>query len=310
MNNRKILGGFLALMAALLNGTVGVISVNLFLSGLSPESVAFYKCFAGLLIVAIILTGSGQWMDFQKYFKKKWKTVALCAFFGFFMLYNFETAAYKKVNVAVVVFCLFGASTITTFIFNAVQEKRSLYLNEICSILLSLAGLSLIFLSLGHLLASNFTGILFAILAGVGYSAFLVLSRHMELGSGMVTVFSLMLCGVIYLFVPFAITGIELPAIASIPVIVMLALFPTICGFWCTVKALTLMKSQSVQLIELTEPIFALLIGFIVLGQTTTITQVIGGLLIIVAILVHELVQNKVAKRESISENNCITSAK
>lgn len=296
MKNKRLLGGVLATLAALFNGTVGVISVNLFASGMSSEAVAFYKCFIALIALSGVLLMSGQWFVMCSYLREKWRYIALCAFFGFFMLYNFETAAYQFINVAVVVFCLFGASTVTTFIFGAVLEKRSLYGIEVISIILSIAGLLLIFLDAGSFEIDSVTGIFFAVLSGIGYGMFLVLSKRFDLGGGLIAVFSLLLFGVLYLAIPFVLTGVSLPSAASLPVLILLALLPTICGFWCTVKALTLLNSQSVQLIELTEPIFALIIGFIVLGQVTTIMQAIGGALIMVAILVHELSQNKVTE--------------
>ncbi len=293
MGGSRLAGGVLATLAALFNGTVGVISVNLFASGLSAQAVAFYKCLLALAVLGVVLLLSGKRQAVCDYLGARWKQLALCAGFGFFMLYNFETAAYQYINVAVVVFCLFGASTVTTFVFSAVLEKRGLYAIDVVSIGLSLAGLSLIFLDVGDPGAGSVAGIAYAVLSGVGYGMFLVLSKRFELGGGLITVFSLMLFGVAYLAVPFVLTGVSLPDSESLPSLVLLALLPTIGGFWCTVKALSLMSSQSVQLIELSEPVFAMIIGFIVLGQVTTLLQAVGGALILLAIAAHELSQNE-----------------
>jgi len=89
-------------LATLFNGTVGVFSINLFATGRSPQSVAFFKC-----VIALAVTG--QVAACLAYLKRKWHWAAVCGFFGFFVLTHFETAAYTSVNVAVVVLCLFGA---------------------------------------------------------------------------------------------------------------------------------------------------------------------------------------------------------
>lgn len=70
----------------------------------------------------------------------------VCAFFGFFIPYHFETEAYINDNVSSVVFVLFGSSTVFLFILSALVEKRFFSVQEIMATCLSLFGLYLIFL--------------------------------------------------------------------------------------------------------------------------------------------------------------------
>ncbi|MCL1124300.1 DMT family transporter [Shewanella surugensis] len=284
---KHLIGFILALLAALLNATVGIISVNLFQSGLSPESIAFIKCFIALMFVGSLLIITGQYRLLIPYFKEKGLALASSAFFGLFILYHFETAAYETINVPVVVFCLFGASTITTFILEAIIEKRFLHLNEILSMMMAIFGLSLIFIE-GGLLDENMIGMVNAMLSGMGYGTFLVLSKRFNIGTGLVTLFGLLFFGVIYLSFPFLSAGSIHITLESLFYLVLLALLPTICGFWATTKALTLIKSQSVQLIELTEPLFAICFSFIFLAQLSTTFEILGGGCIILSIILHE----------------------
>ncbi len=295
--NSKLSGVIFALLAALFNGTVGVLSVNIFNSGLTPEGVAFFKCLIALLIVGIILFFSNKTKYVFRYLKLKWHSIAICSFFGFFVLYHFETAAYESVNVAVVVFCLFGASTITTFSVEALLDKRFVGATEFISMALAMLGLYFIFVD-GEAGLHNSLGLLFAIFSGVGYGLFIVLSKRLNIGAGLVPVFSLLLFGVIYLFFPFAFNGYSIPSLNNISYLLLLAILPTIGGFWCTTKALTILKSQSVQLIELTEPIFAICFGAVFLGQLTTSFQVIGGSLIMLSILSYEFSPINLIRRQ------------
>ena len=96
---------------------------------------------------------------------------------------------------------------------------------------------------------------------------------------------SLTLFGTLYLFVPFALEGLVFIADVNTAILlIFLALLPTIGGFLCTTKALTLLKSKSVQLIEVSEPIFSLVLSFMFLNQRITFWQIIGGFLLIVSI--------------------------
>ncbi|EED4923270.1 EamA family transporter, partial [Salmonella enterica subsp. arizonae] len=76
--------------------------------------------------------------------------------------------------------------------------------------------------------------------------------------------------------------------ILSISILIGLAILPTIGGFWCTTKALTLTSSQSVQLIELSEPVFAIFFSALFLGQIASTIQYTGGGLIFLAIIFYE----------------------
>ena len=86
----KSMGYFYAILAALLNGFIGIFSVKIIQIGLPPYAVSFYKCFLALVMITCVLIATNQFSQWLLYFKTNWKKVSLCAFFGFFMLYFFE----------------------------------------------------------------------------------------------------------------------------------------------------------------------------------------------------------------------------
>lgn len=155
------------------------------------------------------------------------------------------------------------------------------------SCLLAVAGLGLIF-GVNIFSSESFIGVFLAMIAGIGYGAFLTLNPRFKIGSGLMVVNSLMLYGTIYLFIPFSYEGIVFPwDIGTIVLLLFLALLPTIGGFLCTTRALTLLESKSVQLIELTEPILSLGFSFFLLGQMITFWQVVGGMMLLLSIYIH-----------------------
>ncbi|WJV64315.1 DMT family transporter [Pectobacteriaceae bacterium CE70] len=289
MKATRLSGIIYALLAAIFNGTVGVFSVKLFQSGLSPNQVAFYKCSLGLIIISLIVFSFRKGKALVTFFQSKWIVVAVCAFFGFFVLYHFETNAYVTTNVSTVVFILFGSATVFSFLLSAISERRFFNVKEMQAIVLSIVGLYLIFSNDGGINLSLDKGLINAALAGLGYGLFLFLSKKLKLGSGIPQMCILLLFGSIYLYIPvhqeLKISDIS-PQVTLI--LILLAILPTIGGFWCTTKALTLTSSQSVQLIELSEPIFAIIFSMVFLGQVSTISQYIGGGLVFFAIFLHE----------------------
>ncbi|ECK2142521.1 DMT family transporter [Salmonella enterica subsp. enterica serovar Enteritidis] len=289
MKSAKYAGIIYALLAAIFNGTVGVMSVKLFQAGLSSDEVAFYKCLIGLFILLTIIICTGKLKQVIHFAKSKWLVGLICAFFGFFMLYHFETKAYTTTKVSIVVFVLFGSATIFSFLLSAITEKRLLLFKEIVTIILSICGLYMIFTQDGGMNIQFNEGLISAIIAGFGYGGFLFLSRKLRFGAGIPQMFILLFFGSVYLFIPFE-KNVDIYSLDvwNITLLVLLAVLPTIGGFWCTTKALTLTSSQSVQLIELSEPIFTIIFSLLLLGQQPTWIQIAGGSLIFASIFIHE----------------------
>lgn len=281
-----LFGYICAFLAAFLNGLIGIFSVKIIDDGLAPYAISFYKCLIAFVIISLILIVTRKFSDWWKNLKSNFVKLAFCAFCGFFLLYYFETNAYKSIQVPVVVFILLAVATIVTFIITAIANKRMLYKNEIISCLLSIIGLAFIFD-----LSNGFTlhiGILYAVIAGCGYGLFLSFASRLKIGSGLIVVNSLMLFGSVYLGVIFLFNGaVPIKTSYSMIMILGLAILPTIGGFWFTTKALSLLKPENVQLCELSEPLFSIMLSLIFLHQTVGIKEIIGGAFIVLAIYIN-----------------------
>ena len=105
-------GVVFALCAAALNATICVLSKVLMSSGFSASSVAFIKTVLGCLLLSgllVFLRRPGPSI--------KWTQAAICAFLGIFVLFHFETAAYRHYAAAGVVVILMASASISWFTF-------------------------------------------------------------------------------------------------------------------------------------------------------------------------------------------------
>lgn len=281
----RLTGMLLAIAAAMLNASIGVFSKSVF-DQLSPSAVSFYKCLIAFLLLSCIVFASRDMRAKVGQLRKSWWKIAICALLGIFVLYFFETSAYKYDLVPVVVFILLGSSAVATFFFSSILLKEKKRAAQYVGFALSLVGLAIMFVygnrytfSLGSVLAA---------IAGIGYGLFLVLTKRFRLEGGLDLVWYLMGFGMIYLFVPFAAGGLVLPTVSSLPVLLALAVLPTIGGFYCTTKALNFLEASKVQLFELTEPVFATVFAFFFLGELVRGAEWVGCVLILAAIYIAE----------------------
>ena len=182
---------------------------------------------------------------------------------------------------------------------NCLLELRLLTWHESITLLIALLGLFLIFLDPEW--KGDPSGLFFASLAGFGYGGFLVLTQRFSLGSGLVPLTALLSFGCVYLSLPVIFSGsLTVPSVSALYILAALALLPCIVGFWCTTEALTIISSQKVQIIELIEPVFALMFAFIFLKQHLSTYEGLGGSLIIAAIVVFNYLDFNVVSQKVI----------
>lgn len=275
-----------AILAAVCNATIGVFSKVAFNSGTGVDhtTIAFYRClFAFICLTLIILFKKGG-LKQVLLLKKYAGIICITSFFGVFVLYYFEIWALSVTSIPVVSFLLY-ASGIVAIIIGIVWLKESLNVYKAISLILVLVGIYLIFSTLlGNSL--NWQGGLLAVIAGSGYSVFLVLTKRFKIPSTLTALWWLFGFGSLFLFVPFAIGGLKMPSLQTYPYILSLALVPTIGGYYFTTKALSLMEASKVQIFEMSEPMFASLFALILFGERLTVKGCFGGVLIILSLYI------------------------
>ncbi|MGE8321474.1 MAG: EamA family transporter, partial [Pseudomonas sp.] len=134
-------------------------------------------------------------------------------------------------------------------------------------------------------LGQGFTlqGAALAAIGGCGYGAFSVAMKRMGVSGGLHFTRQLLFFGSLYLLMPAATDGFivgELSLVAALALLALAAL-PTILGFFCTTKAIEYLKPSQVQALELTEPLFAALLAFVILNEVPRDTLYVGAGLIL-----------------------------
>ena len=290
-NLSNSLGVSFALAAAALNATIGIFSVLLMNTGLKSNDIAFLKTIIAFVLLSALLSKTPKRMQYQHLIttefvgssnKRVMWTVAICAFLGIFTLFVFETKAYEYGNPANVVVVLMAAATISATLFSALLLKEKLLLSTILGILLAVTGIFVI----SWTSSVNLNLIFFASLAGSGYGLFSVLMQRFGLQGGIYLTKYLLLFGSVFLFIPFIVTfepiNIGYPSVLGL---LGLAIFPTILGFYCTTSALKYLPAAKVQVIELSEPLFAMFFVWLILHEVATMRFWLGAALVIVGIL-------------------------
>lgn len=284
---------YYALLAALCNASIGIFSKGTFTQGMLADQVAFYKCLIAFLFISVLLLFDKKGLQNIIRLAKGWWKIALCSFFGIFTLCFFETSAYSYAMVPTVVFVLLGSSSITTVTLSYFILKEQMNICHLLGFLLSIVGLFYV-INEGGMELISIGGIL-AMIAGIGYGLFLSMTKKLKVDtSGLAFLWWFIGFGMIYLFVPFVLNKPSLPELSSLPNLLLLSLIPTVGGYFCTAKALAGGDANQVQLFELTEPVFASVMGFLFLGELLHGAQIFGAVLILISIYLASQAPQKI----------------
>jgi drug/metabolite transporter (DMT)-like permease len=288
-----------ALSAAALNATIGVLSKVLMSTGFTASSVAVIKTILGFLLLSALLPFLKRPAS-----RASWLQAAACAFLGIFVLFHFETAAYRHYAAAGVVVVLMASASISSIILGRLFLKDAISANAMIGAALAIAGIAVIF---GADLHQGFTfqGAAYAAIAGSGYGAFSVAMKRTGVSGGLFFTRQLLFFGALYLLVPSAAEGFVIGPLSPIAIASLLALatLPTILGFFCTTKAIEYLKPSQVQALELTEPLFAALLAFAVLHEVPQQNIYAGAVLIVLGLCIsNELI--RFGKKESIPSSH------
>lgn len=285
-------GLIFATAAAALNGSIGIFSKILIHEGLNVQEIAFFKTFAAFLLLSLILIRkpfeeqkrnivSGAAYGAGKF----WVSIALCAFLGIFVLFFFETAAYRHGNAADVVAILMASAAVSALIFGRIFLGERVSPTTLLGTAAAIIGIGIIAWSEGAT-GGNIRLVGNAALAGAGYGMFSVMVKKIGLRGGLCLTRLLMLFGSLFLLLPFLKVMHPIDWNGKIVLsILALALLPTILGFYCTTKALALMRAANVQVTELSEPLFTAFLAWLVLSELPSPAFFAGAVLIICGVV-------------------------
>ncbi len=276
-------GIIFALFAATCNSSIGVFNSMLFTFGLQSIEVVLVRCFLAFIIIFLLAFYSDR-QDLFYVSKEEILKYIVLAFFGINIMYICETSAIMYIDVSLVSFLLY-ASGIWTIILSCIFLQERLNKYKIIAILCVLIGIGIIF-AVNSSFNGNLLGMILAIGAGMGYSMYIFLHKKWQVKAGLKTLFYLFLFGSCFLGIQallfvdnFTITN------ESLPYLFLLAIIPTIGGFFCTNKAINNISAGTVQIVEMSEPFIATILAFLFLQQMPSIYEFIGGICIVVGLL-------------------------
>lgn len=267
-------------------GTLGPFVRNI---SVSTGELALYRAVLAAFLIGMFLLATGQKIPFANIKKEVPLLLASGVAMGINWILLFE--AYKYTTVSVATLSYYFAPVIVTMVCPFLF-KENLSKKQILCFVMSTLGLVLI-TGIGDVGGGrDFVGILFGLGAAVFYATVVVLNKFIKNVEGIHRTFLQFLSAVVILIPYVAMTsGVTVGSLNSVGWINLLIVGLvhtgiTYCMYFSSLKEL---PGQKAAILSYIDPLVAVLISVTVLGESMTLWQVTGGILILGFTLWNEI---------------------
>ena len=277
----KVKGYILAAASAATYGTNPTFAVPLYNEGMNTLSVLFFRYLLALPILAMIM------MWHKTGFSLKKNEIVPVVLLGVLMSSSSLTLfeSYNYLNSGIASTILFIYPILVSLIMVCFFHEKINIVTCLC-LMLATAGIALLYKN-EHGEILNTVGVIFVFLSALAYALYMVYVNIHKFTDVPVEkiIFYQLLVG----FIGFSVLCLTNNSL-TVPSGMMqwgnaiaLALFPTLISFMWTTRAIQYVGSTVTAILGCLEPLTAIILGILLLGQTLTYREVCGLILILIA---------------------------
>lgn len=280
--NAKAKGYILGSIAAATYGMNPLFALPLYKTGMDPDSVLFFRYLFAIPLLGIMIKARGRTFKIQR--KETFPLIIMGLLVALSSLTLFQSYNYMAAGIASTLLFVYP---IMVALIMAFAFKEKLALQTIVCMLLALGGIGLLYKSEdGSTLSLIGTLLVFA--SALSYAIYIVGINQTTLKNvaTLKVTFYVLLFGLSLFAVRLLYSGV-----LNTPDqwylwsnLLALAVFPTAISFLCTTSAIQYIGSTPTAILGALEPVTAIIFGITVFGESLTVRESIGLVMIIVAV--------------------------
>jgi len=276
----RFLGVFLIILSALFSGTLAIFACLAYQAGTNPITLLFLRfSIAGVFMILVM---AAQGVAFPRG-RTLIVLIAMGALFYVSLSLSFFTALTMAPAGLVVILLYLYPAFVT--ILTAIFLKKPVTTFNIVALLLSFIGIVFIVgLNSGK---GQILGILLAILTALLFAIYLVLGHKSIIKAGALSATTVLTlsAGIVFGGIV-AVKGVEFPVtMAGWVYAVAVALIPTVLAFLTLFAGLKRIEPPNAAIILTMEPVIAVVLAAVILGETITPVKILGGMMILSAVI-------------------------
>ncbi len=266
-------------------GTIGVFVKNI---NLSSAEIALWRGIIAVITLFVLLIVSGRIKGVFKVKKSFWKLFLSGIAMGFNWLLLFE--AYNHTSIALSTLSYYFAPTIIIFVSTFLFKEKITFKQIVC-FLVSTTGLVMI-IGLGDGNSSDIKGVLYGLAAACLYAIVVLFNKATGKIEGLVRTIIQFIAAIIVLipYVYFT-NGFHIAQLDNTGLVNLLILGVLHTGiiYYLYFNALSYVSGQQAAILSYIDPTVAVSLSVIILGESISIVQLIGGIILLGATFINEI---------------------
>jgi drug/metabolite transporter (DMT)-like permease len=283
--SRSALGFAAAAGAAALWAISGVFGKILMMATVTPSQLVFYRSALGSVLLGTMLLPRGRTL--LKVSLRDLPFLILLGVMGLALTQFFYYAAIQATSVGLAILLQYLAP-LWIILFERLWRKKPISKTKILALALALSGCLLVSLPAGSGAQFSAKGLFFGVTAGICFASYGLMSQKALESHSETTVLFYSLLFTALFWGTFT-SGIKLSWLAMSHFQSLLILYVTVFGtlvpFFLFILALKRLEASQVGIVSTLEPVLAAVIAWIRLGERLTFIQMIGGFLVVSAIV-------------------------
>ena len=284
----KVKGYIYGIIAAASYGTNPIFAKPLYDDGMNPDSVLMFRYLLAIPMMMILIISKRQSFTIPR------GSIGLLGVLGILMALSSLTlfASYLYMPVGIASTMLFVYPIMVALIMSLIFHEKLTSRTMLC-LVLALAGISLLYKGEDGATLSLW-GTVLVMLSSLSYAIYMVMINRTSartLNSMKVTLYVLISGVFLFFFRLFFFSELTLPEhLWSWLNVLGVAFFPTAVSFYCIAKSIQYVGSTNTAILGALEPVTAVFLGMIILGEMVTVRESIGMIMILgaVTILVYK----------------------
>ncbi len=280
--NEKIKGYIYGIVAAAAYGLNPLFAIPLYDAGMDVESVLFFRYLFAIPMVAVTLIARGR--DFRVHSREVLPLIIMGILMAFSSLALFFSYNYMDAGIASTLLFIYP---IIVALLMAVYYKERVSMHTLLCLLMAVGGVALLY-DFGTGAGFSILGATLVFISAFCYAVYIVginTTRLKGLATLKVTFYVLIFGLVVFAARLYVKGGVTMPAEwFQWGYLVALAFFPTLVSLACTTRAIRYIGSTPTAILGAFEPVTAVILCVAVLGETISIKEFAGMMLIILAV--------------------------
>ena len=285
LSKKALIGYPAGIITGIAYGLNPLFGIPLMNNGASVDAILFFRYAIAVVLLGILVLCKRQ--SFKVSLKQICVLFALGAMFTLSSIFLFEAFKYIPSGLATTLCFLFPVFVALTMVFLKVVPSWQVWL----AIIATFIGVCIMSLS-GSSETINLLGVILSLASALTYAWFIVIinkSKAISSISNRLLTFYALLFGAIIFFVKLIISGADIMTGIDTGLdwvnLVCLAIFPTIISTATLAVATRNIGATKASVLEVFEPITAILVGTLVFGEPLTSNIIIGITISIVAVM-------------------------